>query len=443
MKKFILSLAAVLVALSASAQVKSDAVIQKAIDKAKANTENPKKAAKPDTWIKLGKAYMAAYDNPTANVILGIGEQELLLAMGNDKPLSEEYVILGGVQYKKKVFERKNIYFDPATGGIAFIEVTKPSCVGDALLEAYNAYVKAYEVDLKHKKNKDIAAALKNIADNYYTDAITAYSLGDYAKASALFAMAATVSATEPCAEPIKEAFYNAALTAQESGNFDKAIELYGKSMDMGYSAEGNAFSNLANICLEQKDTLSARKYLEGGFDMYPDNEAILTSLINLYLQLNEDPRLILDRLEVAKSKMPDNTSLYNVQGNLLIKVGEFDAALKAFRTVLEVDPKDPTGLFSEGLAWVNKAGAIQEEANALPVNEYKKYDAMMEQMREVYKKGLEPFEAAYELSKGQEQWEKVERYSAEYLKQIYFILRNEDPKYQEAYDKYRELLAQ
>ena len=140
---------------------------------------------------------------------------------------------------------------------------------------------------------------------------------------------------------------------------------------------------------------------------------------------------------------MPENTSLYNVQGNLLIKIGEFDAALKAFRTVVEVDPKDPTGLFSEGLAWVNKAAEIQEEANALPVNEYKKYDAMMEQMREVYKKGLEPFEAAYALAKGQAQYDKVERYSAEYLKQIYFILRNEDPKYQEAYDKYRELLAQ
>ena len=444
MKKFILSLAVVLAAVfTASAQVKSDAAILKAIEKAKAAAENPKKAEKPATWLALAKAYMAAYDNPTANVIFGIGEQELLLAMGNDKPLSEEYVVLGDTQYKKKVFERKNIYFDPATGGIAFIEVTKPSYDGDALLEAYNAYVKANELDAKHKKAKDIAAALKRIADHYYQDAITAYSLGNSAKASGLFEMAAKVSATEPCAEVISEAFYNAALTAQGAGNLDKAVELYNLSMEKGYSAEGNAYSNLSTIYLEKADTLAARKSLEDGFDAFPDNESILTSLINLYLQINEDPRLILDRLEIAKTKLPDNTSLYNVQGNLLRKVGEFDAALEAYRTVLKIDPKDPTGLFSEGIAWVQKASDIQEAANALPNNEYRKYDAMMEEMRGVYKTGLKPFEDAYELAKDQPQYDKVARYSAEYLKQMYFFLRNEGPEFMEGYKKYEAILAQ
>ena len=203
MKKFFLSLAVVLVAaFSASAQVKSDAAINKAIDKAKAATENPKKAAKPATWIKLAKAYEAAYSNPTANVLPGMGEQDLLLTMGNDKPLSEEMVEIGGVSYKKKVYERKNIYFDPATGGIALMEVTKPSFAGDALLEAYNAYMKAYEVDAKHKNDKTIAEAFVRISNNYYDDALTAYYLGDYARSSAFFAMSSMVSRTAPCTTP-------------------------------------------------------------------------------------------------------------------------------------------------------------------------------------------------------------------------------------------------
>lgn len=442
MKKIILSLAVVLVAaFSASAQVKSDAAIQKAIDKAKAATENPKKAAKPDTWIKLAKAYEAAYGNPTANVVFGIGEQELLLAMGSDKPLSQEMVVLSGNQYKKNVYERKNIYFDPSTGRIAFVEVTKPSYDGDALLEAYNAYVKAYELDEKHKKTKDIAAALKRIADNYYTDAYTAFLLGNTSLASGLFAMSGMVSFTEPCAEKIDDAFYNAAVTAKASGNLPKAMELYNESIEKGYFGEGNVFANLSEISLEQQDTTAARNYLEQGFDLYPDNAAILTSLINLYLKINEDPRLILSRLDAAKAKMPNETSLYNVEGNLLCKIGDYDAAIEAFRKVITINPKDPSGLYSEGVFWFQRALDIQQEANDLPYSEYRKYDALMEQHRQFLHNGLEPFEKGYELSKDQPQYEPICRACAENLKQMYFMLRNESPEYDAAYKKYEAIL--
>ena len=42
---------------------------QKAIDKAAAATQDPKKAAKPATWITLAEEYLKAYDQPTENLL--------------------------------------------------------------------------------------------------------------------------------------------------------------------------------------------------------------------------------------------------------------------------------------------------------------------------------------------------------------------------------------
>ena len=445
MKKILLTLAVVLAAaFSANAQVKSDAAIQKAVDKAVAASQNPKKAGKVATWLSLGKAYEAAYNNPIANIMMGFSEQELSLTMGNDKPLSQEMVVLGGAQYKKNVYAQKDVYFDPATGGIVFYVITKPSVEGDALGEAYKAYVKAHELDPAGKKDKDIAAAIERIAKAYYQDAYAQYLLGNYAGASKLFEKAGKVAATAPCVSTdYEDAIYNAALTAQETGDFLRATALYNKSISQGYSAEGNAYSNLGTIALTQKDTLTARKHMEEGFDHYPENPAILTSLINLYLQINEDPRLILERLEMAKAKMPDNTSLYNVQGNLLAKLGDDDAALEAFRSVLKINPNDPTGLCNEGVFWFQKGLQLQQEANDLPYSEYRKYDAMMAEMHELIKKGIEPFERAFEMCGDREEYSNYKIACAENLKQMYFILRNDDPVYKAGYEKYEAFLAQ
>ncbi len=153
----------------------------KAVESALAASQNEKKATKVATWLKLAQTYLDAYGAPAGNVWLGADQASLQLSMGNEKPVSVEAVTLGDGQYTKQVFENKNLYINGA-GQLAIIEVTKP-VVENALGKALEAYKKAYEVDEKHAKDKEISEGIKSINEKLSQEAYYAYSLGDVKKA--------------------------------------------------------------------------------------------------------------------------------------------------------------------------------------------------------------------------------------------------------------------
>ncbi len=428
MKRVFLALALVASLQVANAQIKSDADIQKAIDKAEATANDAKKGAKPAPWMKLGQAYVTAYTNPTANISTGIDKQTFAL-MAGEKPTATETVTLDGQTYEKQVLSRANVYFTPS-GQLAFFEVTKPSVAGDPLEKAVKAYVNAFQ---RGAKEKDVDSALQGIVGHYYTDAITAYTLGNLAKASDLFGKAAETSMTAPCTKIDTNAVYNAAFTAANSGDIARAKKYYNKCLDMGYAAEGSVYAALSTCALADKDTTAAKQFLADGLRLYPDNSSILTNLINLYIQMKEDPKKIVELLDEAKAQMPDNPSLYYVEGNILLGIKDYDGALSAYRKSVELDPNYEWGYYGEGALWAQRQGDAIEEANALPVTAYKEYDAKMAESAQYLKNAIAPFESCF--AKAQDA--NVKNAAADFLKRIYFLLRGESAEYQAAYEKY------
>ena len=433
MKKLVFALALACTLQVAYAQ-KPDAELQKGVDKALAAAQDAKKATKAATWMNLAKAYTTAYSNPTANITPGIDKATFSM-MNKEKPLAVSTVELEGQPFEKMELSHANVYFN-AAGVLAIVEVTKPSVPGDLLGEAVKAYAKAFELGAK---DKDVDPKLKEISDFYYNDAFTFYQLGNLAKACQMFKGAADASVTAPCTARNDDAFYNTAFTAMAVKDYDLAMEYYDKCLANGFFSEGNIYANLSECALAKADTLAAKNYLATGLTAYPDNAAILTNLINLYLQTNEDPAKIVELLDEAKKAMPDNPSLYYVEGNIYTGIKDYEKAIAAYDKGLAIKDKYDMCYYGKANVALKKGEDLVEEMNALDVREWKKYDELNAKLTEVYISALEPFEKCYENGSSPE----VKAAAADYLKRLNFQLRNVDPKYQAAYEKWNALVAE
>jgi len=289
MKRILIALAVLLAVQVADAQVKTPEAAKKAVESAKAAAENPKKATKVATWTKLADSYLDAYNAPVGNAWVGATKQELALLMGNEKPVSTENVELGGQPLVKESYENKDLYFN-SNGQLVMINVTKP-VYEDALAQAVAAYKKAYEVDVKKSKLKDINAGLNSIAEKYLNDGMNSYQLGDLKGASELFGLAAEAAATEPLCKVDTTSIYNAGFTAWMVQDYERAKKFFEKCLDVKYYYEdGEVFAKLADIYKNTGDPKKGMEVLESGFVMFPQSQSILIGLINYYLENNENP---------------------------------------------------------------------------------------------------------------------------------------------------------
>ena len=431
MKKLLLALAVVACSMQVAFAQKPDADMLKAVTKAAAASQDAKKSLKANTWLNLGKAYLAAYTNPTTAVAPGVDRATWDL-MSKEKPSAEETVELNGAAYTKLTYSHIDVYFN-ASGALEFAVVTKPSVEGDLLMEAAKAYAKAFELGAKEK---DVDAKLTEIVNHYNAAAYSAYTLGDMAKASQCFKGAADVAYTAPCTAPGDDSAFNAALTAVSVKDYDTALKYYKICLDHNYGDNGDVHARMADVYGALGQTAKQKEVLEEGFAKYPQNQAIIIGLINYADANNEDPNYVLSLLDKAKVNDPDNASIYGVEGNILAEMKRYDEAENAFRTSIEKDPSYHYALYAWGKMWYERAVEFQVAADELPLTApQREYDAIIKNRDEAVTKCIEPLEKCFNESSEMDY--KVA--CAEYLRRAYYQLSNSTNGYKAKSDFYKE----
>lgn len=435
MKKIFLALAVLASLQFANAQVKSESAAKSAVEAAEAVAANAKKATKVATWLKLGEAYMDAYNAPMGNAWIGATKQDLALVMGNKRPVSSEVIEMDGDQFTKESYSNIDMYFN-RNGQLAIAKVTRP-VVENALEKALNAYSQAAKVDPKGTKTKDISEAIKKINEKYIDEAYNEYSLGDGVVASGLFEKAVAAAATAPYSHIDTTSIYNAGFTAWSSGAYERAKTFFEKSIAIGYAGEGgDAYAKLADATEKLGDKEGAKEILENGFAAYPESQGILIGLINYYLGSGENTDRLFTLIGDAKKNEPNNASLVYVEGNIHSQLGQTEEAIASYRKCAEIDPNYEFGYIGEGIMLYNQAVDIQDKAQS--ELDDTKYMALVADFEKALKGCIEPFEKAFEITK--DNGTKVD--IAMYLKNAYYRFRDQDASYKDKYEKYAEIVS-
>lgn len=446
MKRILIALAVLFSVQLADAQVTPGAA-RKALDKAIEATRNEKKAAKPDTWLKLAAAYMDAYNAPMASAWIGAQRQELQLIMKDQKPRSVESVVLGGEPCTKEVYADKEFYFNQ-NGQLVLINVTKP-VVKDALDGALSAYKKAWEVDVKQSKAKKIAAELDVLAKKYLDEGMNSYMFENYADASQKFEKAADAAGAAPLSKVDSTAIYNAGFTAWMVKDYPRAKAFFEKCLAVNYYYEdGEVFAKLADVNKNLGDSEGARIALEEGFSKFPQSQSILIGLINYYVESGQDTDRLFELINKAKANEPNNASLYYVEGNIYNELRQKEAdpvkaetllnsAVAAYDACAGIDPSYAFGHIGKGVMFYNIAIDLQEKA----ANELddKKWMALTEQFEAALMNALDPFEKAYAASTDNALKVNI----AEYLKNIYYRFSSKGAEYEQGYNKYNTIVKE
>jgi tetratricopeptide (TPR) repeat protein len=136
---------------------------------------------------------------------------------------------------------------------------------------------------------------------------------------------------------------------------------------------------------------------LNEGILKYPEDNTLLVSSINIYLQLDRVDDALAS-LSAAIDQEPTNASYYYARGTLYDKNADIEKAIADYEKAIELKPDYFEAYYNIGAIYVNQSGEIQEKMNELPFSAQKEYDALKAERDEKYKMAIPPLEKALEI---------------------------------------------
>jgi tetratricopeptide (TPR) repeat protein len=296
----------------------------------------------------------------------------------------------------------------------------------NAIYKATEAHIKCMQPHPK-KKNKiiiykkwpkeEVLAGMVQCGYKLFNQAIAEYNSGNYKSSLKHYAAIFDIIPLDE-EDQLKRGnitketiLYNSFFSSNKMKDNAKSKELLLQLIDINFN-EPAIYSHLSSIFIEEGNTDKALEYLALGRDMFEEDQSLINTEINLYIQLGRTSELI-GKLGEAIALDDENDLLYFNRGTIYDQEGDVVNAEKDYLSALELNPSSFGGNYNLGALYFNAGVETNNKANGTSNNTV--YKKLKKQADTAFAKALPYLEAAHDL-------EPEDKNTLLSLKQLYYL---------------------
>jgi tetratricopeptide (TPR) repeat protein len=288
------------------------------------------------------------------------------------------------------------------------IALKKPELDENAIIKATDAHLKCLQKGKKDRiivrkwtSKEDILAGLIQCGYKLFNLGIDTYNEGDYRKSLTYYEkIFAIVPFDEE--EQLKRGnitketiLYNSYFSSNKLKDDSKSKELLQKLIDINFN-EPAIYIHMSDIFKRENNIEKTIEYLNLGRDMFDDDQSLINTEINLYIELGRTSELV-SKLGEAINLDPENSLLYFNRATIYDQEGQLENAEKDYLIAIELDPTSFGSNYNLGALFFNKAVELNNSANS--TSDDKKYKSLKKQADNFFDKALPYLESAYTLN--------------------------------------------
>ena len=307
------------------------------------------------------------------------------------------------------------------------IALKKPELDNLAILKATDAHIKCLQKGKKDKiivkkwtSKEDVLAGLVQCGYKLFNLAIDHYNKGDYKTSLDFYDKIFEIVPFDD-EDQLKRGnitketiLYNSFFSSNKLKDDAKSKVLLQNLIDINFN-EPAIYIHMSDIFKREDNIEKAIEYLSLGRDMFEDDQSIINTEINLYIELGRTSEL-LKKLGEAIEIDTENSLLYFNRGTIYDQEGQLENAEKDYIKAIELDPSSFGSNYNLGALFFNKAVELNNSANSTSDN--KKYKLLKDQSDVYFNKALPFLESSYSINP-------KDKNTLLSLKQLYYMKAN------------------
>ena len=304
------------------------------------------------------------------------------------------------------------------------IALKKSDLDTNAIFKATEAHLKCLQTDKKGRvivrkwtAKEDVLSGIVQCGYKLFNKAIEEYNSGNYVSSLKHYSVIFEIIPFDT-EDQLKRGnitketiLYNSFFSSKKLKDNVKSKELLQELIDINFN-DPAIFVQMSNIFIEEGKTDRALEYLALGRESFEEDQGLINTEINLYIQLGRTSELI-GKLGEAIALDEENELLYFNRGTIYDQEGDIDNAEKDYLTALELNPSAFGANYNLGALYFNQGVETKNKANATSNNSL--YKKLNKDAEAVFAKALPYLETAHNLNS-------EDKNTLLSLKQLYYL---------------------